>query len=597
MPQQSTTEAPLIEVGWEVCNRVGGIYTVLRTKAPQMVAQRGDKYALLGPLNRNSAQVEFEEMEVPEHLAAGVAALAEAGVQCLAGRWLVQGRPLAVLIDLDSLRDRIPRMRNSYKNAHKLESNPSDDLIGDALAFGEGVRMFVQGVEAFINGDLVLHLHEWQAATALAEIASTNPRVKSIFTTHATLLGRYMAGDMHRAHEKFDAVDPQQQAEHYGIGFQHGVECLAAKSATIFSTVSSTTARECTALLGRTPDVLLPNGINTKRFEVIHEFQGLHQNNKNRLHEFSRGYFFPSYEFDLDQTLYMVNSGRFEYRNKGMDLCLDALAQLNERLKETCSTRTVVFFLITNRPVRSMSVGSLQYRSMFQELQSISSAMASEIEADLIGELASGRMPDLNTLVSDPTRLRLRRAMHAWKRDWLPPIVTHDLLDDATDPVLEKLRELNLINLEEDRVKVVYHPQFVDSTNPLLGMEYEDLIRGCHLGVFPSAYEPWGYTPLECLAMGVPAVTSNLAGFGTYALNLKKNIEKHGLYVVDRDHRPYVGAVEQLADQLYSFTNLSRRERVAQRNRAESLSQSFDWKHLISHYKKAQELALRPPAG
>ena len=597
MPQQATTETPLIEVGWEVCNRVGGIYTVLRTKAPQMVAQRGDKYALLGPLNRSSAQVEFEEMEVPDHLAAGVAALEQAGVHCVAGRWLVQGRPLAVLIDVESLRDRVPRLRNSYRNAHKLEFDASDALIGDALAFGEGVRMFVQGVDAFIKGDLVLHLHEWQAATALAEIAESSPTVKSIFTTHATLLGRYMAGDMLRAHEQFDAVDPQRQAAHYGIGFQHGVECLAAKSATIFSTVSSTTARECTALLGRTPDVLLPNGINTKRFEVIHEFQGLHQNNKNRLHEFSRGYFFPSYEFDLDQTLYMVNSGRFEYRNKGMDLCLDALSQLNQRLKETCSSRTVVFFLITNRPVRSMSVGSLQYRSMFQELQSISSAMASEIEADLIGELASGRMPDLNTLVSEPTRLRLRRAMHAWKREWLPPIVTHDLVDDATDPVLEKLRQLNLINLEEDRVKVVYHPQFVDSTNPLLGMEYEDLIRGCHLGVFPSAYEPWGYTPLEFLAMGVPAVTSNLAGFGTYAINLKKNIEKHGLYVVDRDQRPYEGAVEQLADQLYSFTNLSRRERVSQRNRAESLAQSFDWKHLISHYKKAQDLALRPPAG
>jgi glycogen(starch) synthase len=342
--------------------------------------------------------------------------------------------------------------------------------------------------------------------------------------------------------------------------------------------------------------VLLPNGINTKRFEVIHEFQGLHQNNKNRLHEFTRGYFFPSYEFDLDQTLYMVNSGRFEYRNKGMDLCLDALARLNQRLKETCSPKTVVFFLITNRPVRSMSVGSLQYRSMFQELQSIAKSMASEIESELMGELTAGRTPDLNSLVTDPTRLRLRRALHAWKREWLPPIVTHDVLDDANDPVLEKLRQLNLINLEDDRVKIVYHPQFVDSTNPLLGMEYEDLIRGCHLGVFPSAYEPWGYTPLECLAMGVPAVTSNLAGFGTYAINLKNNIEKHGLYVVDRDKKPYHEAVEQLTDQLFAFSGLTRRQRVAQRNRAESLAQAFDWKQLIGHYQKAQEMALSGPA-
>ena len=142
---------------------------------------------------------------------------------------------------------------------------------------------------------------------------------------------------------------------------------------------------------------------------------------------------------------------------------------------------------------------------------------------------------------------------------------------------------MNLINLGEDRVKVVYHPQFVDSTNPLLGMEYEDLIRGCHLGVFPSAYEPWGYTPLECLAMGVPAVTSNLAGFGTYASNLKNETAKHGLYVVDRDRRPYREATEQLAEHLFTFAAMSRRERVAQRNRAEQFAQQFDWKHLVHH--------------
>jgi len=230
---------------------------------------------------------------------------------------------------------------------------------------------------------------------------------------------------------------------------------------------------------------------------------------------------------------------------------------------------------------------------MYQELQSIAKEVGSEIEQSMTGELAAGRTPDLNSLLTEPTRLRMKRALHAWKRDWLPPIVTHDLVDDQTDPVLEKLRDLNLINLKEDRVKVVYHPQFVDSTNPLLGMEYEDLIRGCHLGVFPSFYEPWGYTPLEFLAMGVPAVTSNLAGFGSFAIHLKQNIQKHGLYIVDRDRQGYTESVDQLADQLFQFTELDRRGRVAQRNRAENLAQSFDWRHLVTHYRKAHSLALR----
>ena len=587
------SKAPVIEVGWEVCNRVGGIYTVLRTKAAQMVARHGDAYAVLGPLNAHDAQVEFEDMAVPDPIAAGVDGLRKAGVRCRAGRWLVQGRPVAVLLDVASLQDRVASAAGALSDPLQRAADLDDALIRDAIAFGEGVRIFASAVENASDTPLLIHMHEWQAATSACALAQLGSGIRTVFTTHATLLGRYMAGDIQRSHEQLEAIDADALAEHYGIGFQHGIERLAAASATVFSTVSSTTARECSALLGRDPDILLPNGININRFEVIHEFQGLHQRNKNRLHEFSRGYFFPSYEFDLDETLYFVNSGRFEFRNKGMDMCLDALAQLNERLKHTQSTKTIVFFLISNRPVRSMSVGSLEYRSMFQELQSIAKEISLEVENELIGEISSGRIPDLNALVSDPTRLRLRRAMQAWEREWLPPIVTHDLIDDVHDPVLERLRSLKLFNHEEDRVKVVYHPQFVDSTNPLFGMEYEDLIRGCHLGVFPSAYEPWGYTPLECLAMGIPAVSSTLAGFGTYASNLKNNLSKHGLYLVDRDRRPYAEAVNQLSDQLFSFSAMTRRQRVAQRNRAEQLAQHFDWKLLARHYEDAHNLAMQ----
>ena len=224
MSDQKTQTSPLIEVGWEVCNRVGGIYTVLRTKAPQMVAQRGDDYALLGPLNRSSAQVEFEETEVPAHLAAGVQALADQGIHCMAGRWLVQGRPLAVLIDLTALRGRIPELRDRFAEQHGLAADPSDALIGDALAFGAGAQIFLSAVEAAITGPaLIVHFHEWQAAIALPGIAAEGAGIRSIFTTHATLLGRYMAGDMERAHEKLDTVDPAQQADHYGIGFQSGM--------------------------------------------------------------------------------------------------------------------------------------------------------------------------------------------------------------------------------------------------------------------------------------------------------------------------------------------------------------------------------------
>jgi hypothetical protein len=80
----------------------------------------------------------------------------------------------------------------------------------------------------------------------------------------------------------------------------------------------------------------------------------------------------------------------------------------------------------------------------------------------------------------------------------LPPIVTHNLVDDATDPVVSKLRTCKLHNNWWDRVKVIFHPEFLKPTNPILPMDYMEFARGCHLGVFPSYYEPWGYTPAEC---------------------------------------------------------------------------------------------------
>ena len=347
----------------------------------------------MGPLVPQSAQVEFEEEEPPEPIREGVDALKAQGVECVVGRWLVRGRPWTVLIDLRSLRSQIPVLRQQFIDDHGLYAERTDALVGDVLAFGHGVRCLLNGLSSSSEQPaLVAHFHEWMAATALPCLSADEWTGRSIFTTHATLLGRYLAGDENQPDDAMHRVDPMVQASKYGIAFQHGIECLAAKAATVFSTVSSITGRECEALLGRRPDSLLPNGINIQRFEVIHEFQGLHQQNKQRLHEFTRGYFFPSYEFDLDQTLYMVNSGRFEYRNKGMDLTLDALARLNERLKSTCSTRTVVFFLITRRPVKSLSVGS-PIPNHVSRVAEYCEEVGAEVEKGLTGELAAGRTP------------------------------------------------------------------------------------------------------------------------------------------------------------------------------------------------------------
>jgi len=182
--------------------------------------------------------------------------------------------------------------------------------------------------------------------------------------------------------------------------------------------------------------------------------------------------------------------------------------------------------------------------------------------------------------------------IYSRRRTVPPPVVTHNMVDDSHDPILNHLRHRGLFNTAQDRVKVVYHPEFIVSTNPLFGMDYEEFVRGCHLGVFPSYYEPWGYTPAECTVMGVPSVCSNLSGFGAYVQAHVEDHEHKGLFVVNRRDVGADESVGQLARILHEFTRLSRRERIALRNRTERLSELFDWNNLYSYYRQAHDLAL-----
>jgi len=289
----------------------------------------------------------------------------------------------------------------------------------------------------------------------------------------------------------------------------------------------------------------------------------------------------------------LFTSGRYEYFNKGLDLTIEALARLNHRLREAQSPMTIVFFIITRAPVHSINVRTLESRAMLYEFRSAVEAVKESVGEGLFLSATTGKIPDLNGLVDDYWRLRLRRAIATWRSDAPPPIVTHDLVDDANDPVLKQLRGCYLLNRESDPVKVVFHPEFVRATSPLFGMEYDQFVRGCHLGVFPSFYEPWGYTPLESIALGVPAVTSDLSGFGSY---LKQQVPDHaskGVYVVPRRYNDFHQAAEELTDRLFRFATLGRRDRIILRNSVESVSEHFDWSNLADRYHEAHDLALQ----
>jgi glycogen(starch) synthase len=242
--------------------------------------------------------------------------------------------------------------------------------------------------------------------------------------------------------------------------------------------------------------------------------------------------------------------------------------------------------------VRSMNVTALQSAAMLNELRMAADSIRDQIGDKLFHAVAAGKIPDFNSLVEEYWLLRLRRTMHAWRRTFPPGIVTHDLVDDQKDELLNQLRVSQLWNQQDNPVKVVYHPDFVTPANPLFGMEYDQFVRGCHLGVFPSYYEPWGYTPLESIALGVPAITSDLSGFGSYIVQLLPDHEDRGLYVLRRRHVGYHQSADELADRMFRFAQLSRRDRIALRNQVESFSEHFDWHNLGKRYHEAHELAL-----
>ena len=426
------------------------------------------------------------------------------------------------------------------------------------------------------------------------DLRQAGTRIKMVFTTHATILGRYLAMNNPTFYNHLPFFDWEKEAAHFGIETLAKFERSAAQNCDVFTTVSDVTAIECEYLLGRKPDVVLPNGINIKKFDVQHEVQMIHQEYKEEIHQFVMGHFFQSYSFNLDKTLYFFTSGRYEYVNKGFDLTLKALSRLNERMKRANSEMTVVVFFITNKECHSINPDTLQSRGVMEEIRQTCDVVIKQIRDQLFYTTAASesyKLPDLNQMVDEYWKLRLRRTVQSWKTEEAPPLVTHNLVDAANDDILNFLATSNLQNRQEDRVKVVYHPQFISPTNPLFGIEYAQFIRGCHLGIFPSYYEPWGYTPLECIASGVPAITSDLSGFGDFVLRTIPNHEASGVNVVRRSKQTDVVSAEQLSDFFLSFIHSSRRNRITMRNEVERCAENFDWKYLISHYLKAYQVA------
>jgi len=604
-PPAATTEIEqpqqppmLFEVAWEVCWQLGGIYTVLRSKAQAMIDRWGDRYCLIGPYNPGTAAVEFEEQPAYGPIRDVINKLRDIGVPCHFGRWLIAGRPRVILIDQRARYGSLHVDKYLMWEDHRI-SLPSDDgEVNDVTAFGFSVAEFFRVLTQVVKDRPILaHFHEWMGGVAVPRIAHLRLPVSTVFTTHATLLGRYLAGDNPYFYDHLPFLNPDHEAGKYNIYPRFAIERAAAHASTVFTTVSDVTAFEAEKLLGRTADVIVPNGINLHRFAAPHEFQHLHAQFKERIHEFVLGHFFPSYSFDLDRTLYVFTSGRYEYRNKGMDLFIEAMHRLNWRLKGIQDPPTVVGFIITRAQTRNINVQVLQNQSMYEDLRNTCESIQDQIGTRLLNCTAHGRLPSFGDLLKEDEQVRLKRAMHAWKTHRQPLIVTHDLADDAGDPVINHLRHRHMFNAADDPVKMVFHPEFLSATNPVMSMDYDQFVRGCHMGIFPSYYEPWGYTPLECIALGVPTVTSDLSGFGSYVqkhvwAKERRDSDRQGIHILQRRGRSFDDACDALVNHLFSFAQLNRRQRIEMRNRTERLGEQFDWSTLVNHYDEAHNLAL-----
>ncbi|OCT52783.1 Glycogen [starch] synthase [Cladophialophora carrionii] len=589
----------LFEVATEVANRVGGIYSVLKSKAPVTTAEYGDRYTLIGPLNKNSAAVEVETLEAPAGpLRQTIESMQERGIELMYGRWLIEGAPRVLLINTGTGYRWLDEWKGDLWSAAGIPSPASDNETNEAIVFGYLVAWFLgEFISRETDRAVIAHFHEWLAGVALPLTKKRQMDLTTIFTTHATLLGRYLCAGSVDFYNNLQYFDVDAEAGKRGIYHRYCIERASAHSADVFTTVSHITAFESEHLLKRKPDGVLPNGLNVKKFSAVHEFQNLHSVQKEKIHEFVRGHFYGQLDFDLENTLYYFTAGRYEYRNKGVDMFIESLARLNYRLQNSGTKTTIVAFLIMPAQTTSLSVESLKGQAVTKSLADTVSNIERGIGRRLFERAVHWKegdpMPDDKELVTPSDRVMLRRRIFAMKRHGLPPIVTHNMINDSEDPVLNQLRRVQLFNNSHDRVKVIFHPEFLNSANPVLALDYDDFVRGTHLGVFASYYEPWGYTPAECTVMGVPSITTNLSGFGCYMEELIENSSDYGIYIVDRRTKGVDESVNQLTDYMYEFANKSRRQRINQRNRTERLSDLLDWKRMGMEYVKARQLALR----
>ncbi len=535
----------IFESSWEVCNKVGGIYTVLSTRAKTLQEEMKDHIIFIGPdFWKENESPYFKEDKAL--FAKWQWEAKEEGLNVRIGRWTIPGEPIAILVDFVPFfqyKDEIYTLLWEHYGVDSLHAYGDYD---EASMFSYAAALVV---ESFYNHyldeqDKVLyHANEWLCGLGALYINTKMPQIATIFTTHATSIGRSIAGNQKPLYDYLFAYNGDQMAGELNMQSKHSIEKQTALNVDCFTTVSDITANECKELLDKPVDVVLPNGFDNSFVPKTTTFTRKRRAARRRLLEVANAL---TGEQLGDDTLIISTSGRYEFRNKGIDVFVEAM---NRLLRDRDLKKKVVAFIEVP-------------------------GWVGEPRKDLQERLEKGETYD--------TPLEV-------------PQVTHWLHNMSHDSVLSMMKYYDMHNSKDDQVKVVFLPCYLDGKDGILNMTYYDIVLGNDLCVYPSYYEPWGYTPLEAIAFKVPCITTDLAGFGLWAnKEFGHNGEiEDGVKVIHRTDYNYSEVADAIKDTVAKFSSMTQKQVDACRKAADALSKKALWSEFIKYYHEAYDIALR----
>jgi len=588
----------VFEISWEVCNKVGGIYTVLTSKSEQMQAHYAN-YFMVGPYFEQHAKLEFSEETPPDEFKQAFEELRHEGIIFHFGTWDdVKGKPKVILVEFLGMAYQKDSLKGMFWNDYKIDSIKANWDFEEPMLWSYCVGKLIHRIydTSLHNKKIVAQCHEWLSAFCILYLKTNCKSIATVFTTHATVLGRTLSSNGIDLYHTMENIDPMHEAYRFNVEAKFLAEKAAALTTDVFTTVSEITAMEAEKFLSRRPDILTYNGLDIEKFPTFEDISIKHRISREKIREFLTYYYFPYYTFDLDKNLIFFTIGRYEYHNKGYDLLIRALGKLNAQLKsDTANPHTVTVFFWIPMEQHGLKIEVLENKNYYMHIKNYINANGTDILTRLIYDVISRKEHAEKGLVTDTFMQNLRKDLIAFERSGNPPFSTHNI-NEQSNELLVACKQNGLLNGREDMVKIIVEPVYLDGNDGFIDLTYYDAIIGCHLGLFPSYYEPWGYTPLESIALGVPALTTDLSGFGLFVKNHdahKDDAYKDGIYLLERLNKSEDVVVSEFANIMHKFTRFTQQQRIDCKLNAKNFSGLADWKIFVEYYVNAHNMAIQ----